>query len=282
MDIAGILDTRHLLEDNQIFLHTLISKHSLISYHRILNSLRALLSLPRHYPPEIRKDYQPILHTGYHLQHSLKHTRIATMKFLTVAALATSVAAIPTWRTRYSNRTITDNTPFALLAIRSGNELQYSPFSASQGSLVLNDPSAKDAVCATTTTSGAATFYLSNGALYLYTPANITQELYTDRSGMGQGMLQYSTTPGGSLPGRNSETTGWMFDAVNDIVFSSNSSFVACPAALNATSGPYSVWLNTGVTNPGSNLNCVGIAARAVPVAKRNACTYSYTPKTSS
>lgn len=200
------------------------------------------------------------------------------MKFLTIASLAASAAAAPALQIRQTNSTIADNTPFALLAIRSGSELQYASFSATQGSLVLN-LGTQDAVCATDATS--ATFYLSNGALYLYTPANITQELYTDRSGMGQGVLQYSTTPGGYLPGRNSETSGWVLDNVNDITFDKDS-LIACPASVNSTSGPYSVWVNTGVTSPGGNVNCLGIAARAVPVSAPNACTYSYRPLTSS
>lgn len=199
------------------------------------------------------------------------------MKFITFASLLTSAAAAPALQYRQSNATIADNTPFGLIAIRSGSDLQYSSFSAANGGLAIGIAK-QDAVCDSATET--ATFYLNNGTLNLYTPSNVTQQLYTDRSGMGQGVLQYSTTPGGYQPGKNSETSGWVVDSFGDLTFD-GSSLLACPSG-NSTSGPYSVWVSTGSTTPGGNSNCLGVVARTVVATTPVTCTYSYTPVTSS
>lgn len=196
------------------------------------------------------------------------------MKFITLASLLTTAAAAPALKHRQSNSTIPDNTPFGLISIRSGSDLQYSSFTAAQGGLAIGLDQ-EGATCSGDATS--ATFYLNQGALFLYTPSNVTQQLYTDRSGMGQGVVQYSTTPGGYQPGRNSETTGWELDTVGDMTFD-GVSLLACPRAANSTTGPYSVLISTGATNPTGLSNCVGIVARAVPVEEPVACTYSFTP----
>lgn len=199
------------------------------------------------------------------------------MKFqIFAAAFAACAAAAPAHHVR-SNGTspIGDNEPFSLVSIRSGSTLQYASFSAAQNGLLLSLPS-QNATCDSSATPNYATFYLSQGALYLSTPSNVTQELYTDRSGMGQGVLQYSTTPGGYLPGKNSETTGWVVDEVGDLTFD-GSSFIACPDSID---GSWSVWLSTGVANPAGNTNCTGVGARTVKSASPEVCTYSYTPAT--
>lgn len=194
------------------------------------------------------------------------------MKFITLASLLTSVAAAPALQTRQSNSTaIPDNTPFGLVSIRSGSDLQYGAFSASQNGLAINLDS-QGATCDRETNT--ATFYLSEGALFLLTPANITQQVYTDRSGMGQGVTQYSTKPGGYGPGRNAETVGWELDAVGDLTFD-GAGIIACPRANTTT---YSVWVNAGVANPGFSSNCLGVVARAVPATDPIVCTYNYTP----
>lgn len=197
------------------------------------------------------------------------------MKFqILAAAFAASAAAAPSKQARQANSTIGDNEPFSLLSIRSGSSLQYASFSAAQNSLLISLPD-QGATC-DSADPNYATFYLSQGALYLSTPSNVTQELYTDRSGMGQGVLQYSTTPGGYQAGRNSETTGWVIDEAGDLTFD-GSSFVACPDSID---GSWSVWLSTGVANPAGNVNCTGIGARTVASASPDVCTYSYTSAT--
>ncbi|KUI63317.1 hypothetical protein VM1G_11039 [Cytospora mali] len=197
------------------------------------------------------------------------------MKFqLLTAAFAATAAAVPALRTRQSNgTTIGDNEPFGLMALRSGSAIHFSSFSASQNGIQIGLDS-QGASC-DSTDSNDATFYLSNGALYLLTPSNITQELYTDRSGMGQGVLQYSTTPGGYQAGRNSETTGWVIDAAGDLTFD-GADFIACP---NSIDDAWSAWISAGVSQPGGSTGCVGVVARTVKAVQTPAvCTYSYTP----
>lgn len=199
------------------------------------------------------------------------------MKFqvLAAATLVASATAAPRMHARQSNGTVPDGTPFSLLSIRSGSDLQYATFSASQDGLALN-AATQGATCQ----SGEqeyATFVLNQGELSLYTPANVTQTLYTDRSGMGQGVLQYSTQPGGYLPGRNSETKGWVVDQYGDLTFDGDS-LIACPRVDSS----YSVWVSTGVASPGGNSNCTGIAVRTSVATEPNACTYTFTPATSS
>lgn len=196
------------------------------------------------------------------------------MKFqILAAAFAASAAAAPSLRMRQTNGTssIGDNQPFGLVAIHSGSAIQYSSFGAAQNSILVDVPS-QNATC-TSGSADFATFSLTNGALYLWTPAETTQELYTDRSGMGQGILQYSTTPGGYLPGKNSETTGWKIDESGDLTFDGDG-LIACP---NSIDGAWSVWTSAGVANPGGNSDCVGINARAVASNSADTCTYTYT-----
>ncbi|ROV98493.1 hypothetical protein VPNG_08551 [Cytospora leucostoma] len=206
------------------------------------------------------------------------------MKFQILAAtFAACAAAAPHMQYRQTNGTSTngtapigDNQPFGLVAIRSGSELQYASFSAAQNGLLLDLP-AQNATCSSSPAPNYATFYLSEGALYLQTPSNITQELYTDRSGMGQGVLEYSTTPGGYQAGRNSETTGWAIDESGDLTFD-GSSFIACSGSIDNS---WSVWVEAGNPNPAGLDNCVGIAARTVTATDNVACTYGYTPASS-
>lgn len=199
------------------------------------------------------------------------------MKFqvLTSAAMVASAAAAPSLVVR-QNGTIPDGTPFNLVSVRSGSDLQYASFSAVQGGLALNVEE-QGADCLNGE-QNYATFSLSQGELLLYTPDTVEQKLYTDRSGMGQGVLQYSTQPGGYLPGRNSETKGWTLDQYGDLTFD-GASLLACPSS---TEGAYSVWVDADVTAPGGQGGCVGIAARATVATELNACTYTYTPLSNS
>lgn len=208
------------------------------------------------------------------------HTHTFKMKSQIIAAstLIAAAAAAPALQTRQSNSSsIPDNTPFGLLSLRSGSAVHLTPFSARKGGLALGVPAGEQgATCETETNT--ANFYLSEGALYLYTPSNVTQELYVDRSGMGQGVLQYSTTPGGYGAVRNAETEGWAIDSTGDLTFD-GAGLLACPGTANSTEGPWSLWVGTGVTNPGGNVGCLGISTRAIEAAAPNACTYTFTPR---
>ncbi|RHZ47228.1 cell wall protein PhiA [Aspergillus thermomutatus] len=155
---------------------------------------------------------------------------------------------------------------FGLVAIHSGSAVQYSAFNAAQSSLFAGLKS-QNASC---DRSGeqTATFYLDDGALYLYAASATPQEVYVDRSGMGQGKIGYTT---GAQPApRNAERTGW---AINDghLQFAGND-LIACP---NSIDGAWSIWASAGVANPAGNENCVGIAARVEETSNPNSCVYT-------
>lgn len=96
------------------------------------------------------------------------------MKLTSTAALASLAVAA----------TAAPSTPetFGLVAIRSGDAVQYAGFNAALGSIFAGLPK-QNATCEGTD-SGFATFYIKDGALYLY-GSDETQEIYVDRSGMG-------------------------------------------------------------------------------------------------
>lgn len=195
----------------------------------------------------------------------------------TLIAAAAAAPAPELLKARQLNFTsVPDNTPFSVLSIRSGSAVHLASFSAVIGGLDLAVES-QNATCESETNT--ATFYLSSGSLYLYTPEDITQQVYVDRSGMGQGVIQYSTSPGGYGAGRNSETVGWAVDETGELNFDGDS-LLACPSSANSTAGPYSIWLNTGDDTPAGLEGCLGISSKAVPVTEANACTYTFTPAT--
>ncbi|KAF3004832.1 hypothetical protein E8E13_004296 [Curvularia kusanoi] len=193
------------------------------------------------------------------------------MKF-TTAAIAASAAAL------VSATPIAQATPaepikagevFSLLTIRSGSDFQYSGVQAKGQHFKINDP-AQNASCAGETNT--ATFYLTeDGELFLNT-AKPSQQAYVNRSGMGQGIMGYTT--GVQPVPKNSEQKGFALDENNNLVFkdqNQSTGFVACP---NALGGGYSVWLAVQ-TNPGGNEGCLGFTARAIKEEKPVYCSYS-------
>ncbi|KAJ4365906.1 hypothetical protein N0V83_008528 [Neocucurbitaria cava] len=151
------------------------------------------------------------------------------MRFTTTtAAIAASTAALTSASPcgSSSNTTIAAGDIFRILTIRSGSALQYGSLQASNRALYINTPS-QNASCSSSTPTNYASFFLStDGSLYLNTDGNPPQQLFVDRSGMGQGVIQYTT--GAEQPGRNSERTGWAVDGNGDLTFK-ESGLQACP-----------------------------------------------------
>ncbi|KAF2849403.1 hypothetical protein T440DRAFT_469495 [Plenodomus tracheiphilus IPT5] len=194
------------------------------------------------------------------------------MKFTTASMLAATAAIVSASPCRPSttDSQIKDGDPFTILTIRSGSDLQYGSFQAANGGLLINTPQ-QNASCATD--ANYATFQLNNGSLYLYTD-NPPQQIFVDRSGMGQGVVQYTTGVQGI--GKNGERGPFAIDEENHLVFrgpgiQGDFGFQACP---NARPGGYSVWLD-GNTNPAGNSGCLGIAARPIKADKPNKCSYT-------
>ncbi|KAL3476713.1 hypothetical protein BJX99DRAFT_258262 [Aspergillus californicus] len=186
---------------------------------------------------------------------------------LTASAQPTSTAQATSTAAPSSSSTPSANLDtFSVVAIRSGDAVQYSGFNAALGSLFAGLPS-QNATC-DGTDDGFATFYIKNGALFLYGPES--QEFYVDRSGMGQGNIGYTTGDASSGP-RNGERTGWVINEQNHLQFD-GSDPIACP---NSIDGAYSIWASAGIANPAGNKDCVGIAARVEKSSDATSCTYS-------
>ncbi|KAF2031889.1 hypothetical protein EK21DRAFT_62316 [Setomelanomma holmii] len=192
------------------------------------------------------------------------------MKF-TTTTLAAATLALSTASPCGS----TDSKPvvgdvFRIMSIRSGSDIQYGSVQAVTRGFRINYPS-QNASCSTDV--NYASFYLTDsGDLYLNTD-NPPQQAYVDRSGMGQGIIQYTT--GVQNIGRNQERGPFKIDDDSNLVFVSangnTTGFQACP---NAAGGGYSVWL-AGATNPGGNSNCIGFVARALKEDNPVKCAYT-------
>ncbi|GKT40996.1 cell wall protein phiA [Colletotrichum spaethianum] len=187
------------------------------------------------------------------------------MQFANTLAVAASFVAAPPERHHQQHR----SRYFQLMALRSASPVHFSPFQAAKSSIFLQLPS-QNASCDDSEPKDAATFYLDNdGGLFLYAASATPQQLYADRSGMGQGKLGYTT---GAQPApRNGERTGFTIDRYGDLTLK-GSSFVACPDSIE---GSWSVWVSAGIANPAGNTGCLGVSARAVEVAQPDSCTYT-------
>lgn len=96
------------------------------------------------------------------------------------ASAATAVSALPT---AAKNQAQSGDKTFGVVAIHSGSGVQYSSFNAAKSSLFAG-LSSQNASC-TRPQEQTATFYIQDGALYLYDQSATPQEIYVDRSGMG-------------------------------------------------------------------------------------------------
>lgn len=193
------------------------------------------------------------------------------MKFTTTTLLASTAALIsatPCAPTPDSKPAVGDI--FRIMTLRSGSDFQYGSVQAATRGFRINYPS-QNASCSRDV--NYASFKLDDaGNLYLYTD-NPPQQAFVDRSGMGQGIIQYTTGVQGI--GRNQERGPFKIDDDSNLVFVSangdTTGFQACP---NAAGGGYSVWL-AGATNPGGNSNCVGFTARALKETDPVICAYT-------
>ncbi|KAJ3458952.1 hypothetical protein MRS44_013061 [Fusarium solani] len=158
-------------------------------------------------------------------------------------------------------------TNFELLALRSASDIHFSPVQAALNHLFLHLPHQK-ATC-DAKPDNHATFSLVDGELYLYRKSGMRQKLYVDRSGMGQGILGYTT---GNEPGpRNGERKGWKINKYGDLTFD-GAGFIAC---TDSTKGSWSVGISIGLSNPGGNEHCLGFTARTITTRKPNSCKYT-------
>ncbi|KAF4977436.1 hypothetical protein FDECE_18356 [Fusarium decemcellulare] len=156
---------------------------------------------------------------------------------------------------------------FEILALRSGSDIHFSKAAAAESSIFLG-LSDQGASCDEGKKQDAATFYLKNGELFLYKTDNPPQQVYADRSGMGQGRVGYIT--GAQPPPRNAELTGWEIDSDENITLE-GASLKACLGANDA----WVVWVSVGSANPPGYDECLGFTARTGYIENPVSCLYT-------
>ncbi|KAF2170431.1 hypothetical protein M409DRAFT_19252 [Zasmidium cellare ATCC 36951] len=183
------------------------------------------------------------------------------MQFKNVALFAAAAAALPTER---QLETPCPGDKFGLIAIHSGSPVQNTGITAAKGNLLIGGKN--EATC-DTKSDGFATFVVNDGEAYLYSTDNPPQQLYVDRSGMGQGKTGYTT--GAQPTPKNGERKGWSISDKGYLVFDGES-----PKACPAKDGAYSIWF-TDLEKPAYQDGCIGVALKAIKSDKPNSCTYS-------
>ncbi|KAL8381532.1 hypothetical protein RB595_005687 [Gaeumannomyces hyphopodioides] len=195
------------------------------------------------------------------------------MHFNTIAAsavLATASAAAVLPRQAPVPEPVAPNTAFQLLSLHSGSDVHFQYVSAANNSLWLKLADQK-AAC-DKTSDGLAQFRLVDDGLFLYRTSYSQQQIWTDRSGMGQGITGY-TTGVQPVPSRNGERGPFVLDQYNTLTLN-GTSFLACPE----TDGAYRLWTGAGASEPAGSKGCLGVSLRAVPVSQPNGCLYTDAP----
>lgn len=100
-----------------------------------------------------------------------------------IALFAGVAAALPAACPAPQPETPEEPSKFGLIAIRSGSPVQNTGITASKGSILIGG-NQSDAGCDVQGTN-YATFYIADGAAYLYAASATRQQLWVDRSGMG-------------------------------------------------------------------------------------------------
>ncbi|KAF9633042.1 hypothetical protein BFW01_g3905 [Lasiodiplodia theobromae] len=148
---------------------------------------------------------------------------------------------------------------FTLVAVKPGSPIDNSPITATQSGLHLKSH------------EQPAIFQLKGDELFLYNDPP-SQKLYTDRSGMGQGILQYTrdAAAAATLNPNRIEQNGWAVHG--DRLQLKGTNFLATPGG---SGGSWAVWMNTGNPNPGGQSGGVEFEAKIVPVSHPTGHHYS-------
>jgi hypothetical protein len=187
-----------------------------------------------------------------------------------VAAIAASAAA--------TSGTIPTGYPFNIVALvpsNSSHPIHEHNLVATQSGLRINFSGSTNTTCSNGAVPSAATFQLVRGnELFLYNTGSGAnqQQLWTDRSGMGQGALQYTrdAEQAANLNPNRIETKGWLVAEGQQLKFR-GVDFIACTSFENS----WSVWLDAGVANPGFNQNCTAFIGRVAAAIEPVGCIYS-------
>ncbi|KAF4976034.1 hypothetical protein FZEAL_7252 [Fusarium zealandicum] len=161
------------------------------------------------------------------------------------------------------------STTFEAIALRSASKIHHEPLQAVKNHLALNV--AKQGASCDAKSDNNAVFNLVGDELFLFRRSATPQQLYVDRSGMGQGVIGYTT--GAQSPPRNSERKGWKIDKDGNLTFDGDD-FLACPDSKKA-GGSWRVWANVGIRSPADSKNCQRFSARVLKDTKPNSCEYT-------
>ena len=193
------------------------------------------------------------------------------MKAFTFASLFAAAAALPA--PQAANITNPNLYHFELMSLRSASPIHFGRVNAADNDLFINHPN-QNAECLKSDGNGPAIFQLNkeDKTLWLYKVGNPRQQIWVDRSGMGQGNVGYISGVQG-LP-RNAEREGWEVDETGNLSFN-GAGLLACPSTIE---GAYTIWVDAGVTAPGGSEGCLGFSGRTIEVAEPDMCTYTNIP----
>ena len=190
---------------------------------------------------------------------------------LTAASAATGAMAAPAANPN------PDLVTFGVISIASGSKVQNAGWGAMHKGIFTGAKPQEGASCYGPE-QDYATFVLNkaDGTLDLRTDGKPWQQLFVDRSGMGQGVMQYTT--GAEPASRNAERAGWAIDdASQHLTFGGSDAFLACPNGLPGTADAetFRVLPYVGINSPAGYTNCTSIAARVVVATNPVDCLYS-------
>lgn len=121
------------------------------------------------------------------------------MKFTLLTSLlatAASVSAVPAPAPELraaETSSVCGVEPFNLMSLRSASPIHFGSFSAAKSSVFINLPKGKQAATCDGNPEGVATFFIKDGGLYLYhAGTGKKQQIYVDRSGMGESIYHFS------------------------------------------------------------------------------------------
>ena len=187
------------------------------------------------------------------------------MKFTTAAIAAASAAVVAATPAGVANEApLKSGEVFQIMSLRSASPVHFGKVSASNNGFQIGNAN-PGASCGPEPKDFAQFVVTEDSELYLYT-ANPPQQAFIDRSGMGQGIFQYTTGVQGAP--RNSERKGFAFDENNYLTFDGQG-FQACP-----NGAAYTVLLG-GIDEPAGYKNCTPFTAQALKVQEPVKCSYT-------
>ncbi|KAF4435753.1 hypothetical protein F53441_13457 [Fusarium austroafricanum] len=170
-------------------------------------------------------------------------------------------------------------TIFQGLALRSASPVHFNYLQAANNSIDLKLKKQGASCDNHDKKINQATFLLDGDELYLYKSDLPPQQLFVDRSGMGQGLLGYTEGVADPKFPRNGERKGFKINKDGYLEFD-GTNFIACPNGKDLEKTSWSVWVGAGVNNPGGNENCLRFTVKAVEVKKPVGCSYTTQPIT--